>query len=515
MSFEFISNPTAKYNNLEFGKNLLKTSTKASGYLYQPNFILIDSNSVSRAVSLFGDILPIYLSSKELTNVIVTSWEGLTNLVVLSRTFLVCLLSFLNTVIHNTVYQAYTAIVSAYGQVLLLPERYSGIQNKLANLIRVFSTSQGRELWWLEVRLDIKSLVKKALRLMSLVLEVSKKFYLAWVVFFVIGFLNYSAAFSNLSNTPNSFLSKFIDNYSLSSNLPLIDGNTKVTALATPYVSSDVPQIQAITKYQVQDGDSLQQVAYRFGLNPETIKLNNDVKEELEVGQKIYIPWVDGYIFNAQDDTTVQKLEKIYSVPAEKIKEQNISIFNTETSGFNKEALVLIPTSDFAKIDQGNKLLESQKQAIARSRRNKNLAARSITYKAPSESLPSSGNKTVRSGFIWPTTGSISRCFSRIHRGCDIANFSAPPVKSVQKGVVRVGYEAGGYGNFVRVDHGNGLVTIYAHLSHVYVSTGQLVGQGEQIGKMGRTGYSTGIHLHFEVQVNGVRVDPLGYLPAR
>ena len=59
MSFEFISNPTAQYNNLEFGKNLLKTSTRASGYLYQPNFVLINSGSINETDALFGDILQV------------------------------------------------------------------------------------------------------------------------------------------------------------------------------------------------------------------------------------------------------------------------------------------------------------------------------------------------------------------------------------------------------------------------------------------------------------------------
>jgi murein DD-endopeptidase MepM/ murein hydrolase activator NlpD len=77
-------------------------------------------------------------------------------------------------------------------------------------------------------------------------------------------------------------------------------------------------------------------------------------------------------------------------------------------------------------------------------------------------------------------------------------------------------WEGWGYGNYVVVDHGTiegrNYKTLYAHMSEVYVSPGQYVQQGESIGRMGSTGLSTGTHLHFEVIVDGVKVNPLNYL---
>ena len=70
----------------------------------------------------------------------------------------------------------------------------------------------------------------------------------------------------------------------------------------------------------------------------------------------------------------------------------------------------------------------------------------------------------------------------------------------------------GGYGNLVVVDHGNGLSTAYAHASSILVSVGQSVSQGQTVSLVGSTGHATGPHLHFEVRVNGVAVDPLPYL---
>ena len=69
------------------------------------------------------------------------------------------------------------------------------------------------------------------------------------------------------------------------------------------------------------------------------------------------------------------------------------------------------------------------------------------------------------------------------------------------------------YGLYVIVDHGNGLKTLYAHLSALSVVTGQQVAQGQTLGPSGATGYSYGVHLHFEVHRNGTRVDPMAYLP--
>ena len=70
----------------------------------------------------------------------------------------------------------------------------------------------------------------------------------------------------------------------------------------------------------------------------------------------------------------------------------------------------------------------------------------------------------------------------------------------------------GGYGNYIMIDHGNGMVTMYAHLSYASVSMGQAVSRGETIGAAGSTGWSTGAHLHFEVIVNGSKVDPQNYV---
>lgn len=131
--------------------------------------------------------------------------------------------------------------------------------------------------------------------------------------------------------------------------------------------------------------------------------------------------------------------------------------------------------------------------------------------------------RTVTSPFGYryhPVTGEW-----RGHTGIDIGCSFGDPITAAASGTVSYvccpcpgsnytdSSVGGGYGNYVMVDHGNGVVTLYGHCRNVYVSQGEWVSAGQQIAEVGSTGTSTGPHLHFEVRVNGSRVDPQAYLP--
>ena len=119
-------------------------------------------------------------------------------------------------------------------------------------------------------------------------------------------------------------------------------------------------------------------------------------------------------------------------------------------------------------------------------------------------------------GLIWPCDGVVVSGFGmrwgRMHEGIDIGCAYGTPNRAAAGGTVIYAGWLGGYGNLVVVDHGNGLSTAYAHASSILVSVGQSVSQGQTVSLVGSTGNSTGPHLHFEVRVNGVAVDPLPYL---
>jgi murein DD-endopeptidase MepM/ murein hydrolase activator NlpD len=120
----------------------------------------------------------------------------------------------------------------------------------------------------------------------------------------------------------------------------------------------------------------------------------------------------------------------------------------------------------------------------------------------------------------WPTYGIITLEFAQsskyqlFHTGLDIANAPGTPITPMMDGVVVYAGEIfWGYGKHVTIDHGDNLTTTYAHLSSMSVYVGQEVSIGEEIGKMGSTGWSTGPHLHFEVRVYGIPVNPRVFLP--
>jgi murein DD-endopeptidase MepM/ murein hydrolase activator NlpD len=124
----------------------------------------------------------------------------------------------------------------------------------------------------------------------------------------------------------------------------------------------------------------------------------------------------------------------------------------------------------------------------------------------------------------FPADGPISSSFGRrlhpifhtwrMHTGVDIGAGYGSPVRAAAGGQVVVAGVITGYGNAIVVDHGNGLATLYGHLSRFAVHRGEQVDPGETIGAVGNTGNSTGPHLHFEVRVNGTPVDPMPYLPS-
>jgi len=125
---------------------------------------------------------------------------------------------------------------------------------------------------------------------------------------------------------------------------------------------------------------------------------------------------------------------------------------------------------------------------------------------------------------MWAHAGKINNEFGfrrnpfggrtyEFHAGMDIDGERGDLVVAPAAGTITKAGWQGGYGNMVEVDHGNGLITRYGHMSKLNVTTGQKVTKGQVLGAGGRTGYATGNHLHFEVRKDGKVVNPLSYLP--
>ncbi len=132
-------------------------------------------------------------------------------------------------------------------------------------------------------------------------------------------------------------------------------------------------------------------------------------------------------------------------------------------------------------------------------------------------------NQHPKLDFVWPVTGEISSIFGlrrffngeerKAHNGLDIAAPEGTPVQVAANGKV---IEAGNFffsGNIIYIDHGQGIISLYAHLSRIYVKPGTVVKKGDTIGAVGQTGRVTGPHLHFAVFANQILIDPVYLLP--
>jgi murein DD-endopeptidase MepM/ murein hydrolase activator NlpD len=131
-------------------------------------------------------------------------------------------------------------------------------------------------------------------------------------------------------------------------------------------------------------------------------------------------------------------------------------------------------------------------------------------------------NKPFSTPSIPPATGFISSSFgSRLnpftslpdfHEGIDICNSFGTPVLATARGTVIHAGTLGNFGRTIEIEHGNGITTLFGHLSKIYVKVGQTVNRGEKIGLMGNTGMSTGPHVHYEVRIHDQPVNPKPYL---
>jgi murein DD-endopeptidase MepM/ murein hydrolase activator NlpD len=169
---------------------------------------------------------------------------------------------------------------------------------------------------------------------------------------------------------------------------------------------------------------------------------------------------------------------------------------------------------------QDQALIKSMQTGIARLKTEASIQERSfqelVEYLEDQKSLlastpsiwPIKGWKT--SGFGYRTSPFTGR--REMHKGVDVATRTGTPIIAPADGVVIFSGREGGFGNVVVIDHGYGIITKYAHNSVIDVKVGQKVKRGDIIAKVGNTGRSTGPHLHYEVAVNGVPVNPMRYI---
>jgi LysM repeat protein len=266
--------------------------------------------------------------------------------------------------------------------------------------------------------------------------------------------------------------------------------------------------------YTIQAGDSVSSIAQSFGVDPNYILWNNpgvrDDPDMLLVGANLLIPSVNGLVYTVTLGDTLSDVAAFYQIDVQSITAFEPNKLSSPDDVIEGMVLVLpgaVPPPP-----------PPPPPPPAAAPPAPPVVAPQPAYQpaAVSEPDPEPAPARASSGYIWPFYSSISQYFSSYHHGIDIDGFGryGATISAAASGtVVLAASQDYGYGNHVIIQHADGSRTLYGHLSEIWVGQGQYVSQGQGIGALGSTGYSTGPHLHFEVQIGGVSVDPLAYLP--
>lgn len=272
----------------------------------------------------------------------------------------------------------------------------------------------------------------------------------------------------------------------------LIPSMPGIKITPTPPPGKSVASRGRVETYVVAKGDTISAIAQQFGLRVDTILWENKISSRttLQPGDVLRILPVDGVIYKVARGDTVSLIAQKFDVAVEKIKEVNAL---NEQGALVAGASLLIPN--------GKPLIVAQPKA---SRRD------SFVLKAP-VSVPRARDSGAE--LLWPTSGHvITQYYRGRHTGLDIDGHYDSPIYASEDGrIVKAGFNKGGYGLYIVIDHGGGLQTLYAHSSKLFVHTGDTVTRGQVIAMVGTTGRSTGTHLHYEVRINGRRLNPLKY----
>jgi murein DD-endopeptidase MepM/ murein hydrolase activator NlpD len=249
--------------------------------------------------------------------------------------------------------------------------------------------------------------------------------------------------------------------------------------------------------YKVKAGDTLYGIGRIYGVNHRKLAEFNRIKNPrlLRVDKVLNIPLTRKWI-RVKEGETLESLAKTYKTSEKMLKKLNPDV--AAAGSVYTGQVIAVPRPIKVKLP---------KVADGRENRSKKKMIVQASSAAGSTS------------FQWPVWGQITSRYGwrngRMHNGIDIWNekrTNSVIRASLGGRVTKAGY-SNGYGNLVVVDHGNGWVTYYAHLSRITVGKGQTVSKGQSLGYMGQTGNATGVHLHFEVHRNGRPINPLSVLP--
>jgi murein DD-endopeptidase MepM/ murein hydrolase activator NlpD len=285
-----------------------------------------------------------------------------------------------------------------------------------------------------------------------------------------------------------------------------------------PGIPGDAP-VPVRTKtetYVVESGDTVASIARRHGVTVGTVLWANKLTERstIQPGAELKIPPVSGVLHAVKKGETLAKIAATYGVAPEVISEANqlsgaLSIgAELVVPGGRPPAVIPVATRTSATRPDvpisriANKAVDIYQE----------LTGTKADVRDKPEDVVEAETKE-RPKLLWPTAlRVINQYYGWRHTGVDIDGDYKDPIYASEDGVVETaGWNSGGYGLQIVINHQNGMKTRYAHASKLFVKVGQAVKRGEVIAMVGTTGRSTGTHLHYEVYVGGVRKNPLAY----
>jgi murein DD-endopeptidase MepM/ murein hydrolase activator NlpD len=247
--------------------------------------------------------------------------------------------------------------------------------------------------------------------------------------------------------------------------------------------------VKGIFFHTVEPGETVSEIALDYDVPLAFILVNNDIYDpgRVRVGTKLKI--ANGIIHKVKSNDTVSSIAKKYEAEEENIVDANEDI------------------------DSG--LLAGTEIVVPGAKKGLSIAA-NTSRSSGSASKFDIALSQANGKLLFPTVGKYTQYFHSGHPALDIASTGSPPIYSADSGQVskaQCGW-SGGYGCHIMIDHGNGMKTLYAHMRRLDVTVGEYVSRGQIIGQMGNTGRvygRTGIHLHFEVVIGGIKRNPIAF----
>lgn len=278
--------------------------------------------------------------------------------------------------------------------------------------------------------------------------------------------------------------------------------------------------------HTIKEGDSIEKIADRYGIKAETIRwANKSLSDDVvHPGEDVLILPVDGVLHNVNRGQTLIGISELYGIPQDEIIAQN----NIKGGFILAGQELIIPggkpiigkpvivasadppplVDDDPKEEKEDKELKEEKEDVKEQ------------PDVPKDVPPSVFTSTPTAGVLQKPCSDIcfiTQYFRAGHYALDLQEKGGGQIFAAEAGtVIRADYGwNGGFGNVIEIDHGNDLITLYAHNKDLLVKVGDNVARGQYIANMGNTGLvygATGIHLHFEVRLKGIKKNPLLYV---